>query len=1830
MSRKLITAALGLFAFATIAGIIIVPTSSALPGHALRPTDHKQSGLTARGIANARSSGQPGDLATMAPQSNLRLLSQATRLGPHAAGSAVNLTVGLKLRNETKLKSFLQQVQNPASPLYHQWLTPEEFTARFGPSKAQVAQVVSYLQARGIKIKDVSPNRVLIHTEATTEAYDHAFGIQINDYKLNGRRFYSTADRPKLPRAIAPLVANILGLNHGVQMQPHHFMKPLDGAAARAVSPHAVAPPASLTNLNPLQIARAYNWPDITDATNGTGVSIAILTAVSSGISSDSSPHVFWDALGLPDHTVNVIPVNGNYGNTGGMGETLLDIEMSGAMGPGATLNVYVAADRYLVTFTDMYNQFVNDNNSPVMTTSWGAPEILAPALNATDDQIFMQAAAQGISMFAAAGDYGSGDGTGQDVVADYPSSSLYITAANGTQLTITDLNGTYGSEIVWNDASCFSGGPASTGGAVSQVFEKPGWQRGPGVPADVDMRMNSGIALTASCSHPMLVYQAGGWYLTAGTSAVAPQLAGLFAIAVSQNGERLGQSNSLIYDVANVNYASDFHDVTVGNNGAFAAGPGWDHPSGWGSLNATNLLSHIAIPGAKGTLQGTVTAAASGEPIAGATITVGAQEVVSTEDGGYSVVLPAGDVTVTVSAFGYQQASVTTRISDGGVVTQDVALAAAPTIVLSGTVTDGSGHGYGLYAGITVTTADFRQVADVWTDPQTGQYSVALAEGDDYTIHVAAALNGYNTASRTVTLSADTTQDFALTVASTCKAPGYTFSGAGGFSEDFNGSSFPPAGWAATNPSGGQVVWLPNSQQSFDNGNYTGGTGESASASSNSNNSSGTPYDAWLVTPPIPVASLPAAPVLKYKANYQTNTWTVGDNFDVDISTDGGASWGHILHWNTSHGTYWGAPGVNIQVGLASYLPASGDFQLRWRYYGGGWNQYAQLDDVVIGSCAPLPGSLVLGRVTDANTGAGAAGAHVEDDQGSGADMVVNPADQDPDHPNPLYMFFASQGTRTLTVTSSNYSTATAEVMVSNDQVVRHDFTLDAAQLEAAPDALTVHVPVGGSTAASFTLTNIGGGAGTFRIFPVDAPPPASGEAHAVVHIPVKHPSWMMAGPLGIEAHSNSRMLSTTMGAPNAEGVVPHADAAGEAWRGIASYPPIFAGQCASSGPCLGIAENTAARDPATGKIYSMGGFSKVNGGFVNVLGLKLAYVFDIGSPAPAWTPIADAPVARLSPVSAFVNHRFYVFNGWDGTVGGSPTAEVDIYDPVTDTWSQGAPNPVPAAGSSASAVLNGLVYIVGGCNDGSCSQILSAVQVYNPVSDSWSSAADYPVPVDDAACGGINGKLYCAGGVDGTAVLTSGYVYDPVSNNWSPIASIPVSGLSGSAYTAANGMLLMSGGFMTGGVGTSLTNRAVAYDPATDTWMQLPPLNEPVWEAAGACGFYAIGGVVGVSDFFGNTLTPDAEVLPGYDQLCGEPSPIQWLAVAPTNNNLPAGASTTVALTFDGTSQQAFSTSSAYLSIVNNTPYGPLTVPVMVHWDPQPVDLALSVDQSPNLVQKGGNLAYVVTVTNRQGDNQGAATQTTLTYQLPDGLSYLAASGDASCTVLSASVLACDFGTVSQGESKNATVAVKVTKAGLLKSAFNLNAREHDNDLSNNTLSLDTTVVGEADVSVDATTAKGAGGESTLQYALSNAGPDPATDVQLNVDAAGGATLLEASSSKGSCAASSGNSFICNIGDVAAGSKIEVTITTSRAHAGTATVQGQATASSNDPDPTNNVATAAVKAAPTAAKDQAGGNSSGGGAFDWLALAVLLGFASASGYARRRRRSQQLRTTP
>jgi kumamolisin len=509
-------------------------------------------------------------------------LSQAKYLKHHDPSSMLKMTVVLKLRNTEQLHEYLDEVRDSNSSAYQKFLTPQQFTQMYGPTTNDVNAVIDYLESHGMHVADVSSNNLAIHATAQSGVVEQALGVKINDYVYQGRNVFGTEENPQFPSNVADTVQTVLGLNDLVQFHPM-LVKATD------IKPLTSSPP----GYSPLQIATAYNWPSITNTANGAGAIIAIATADSHGFST-SDPDTFWSYYGLPTHSLSVINVDGTGTAIDGITETTIDTERAGAMAPGASLKIYVGVNNSFQTFYDVYNAIISANQAQIMTTSWGAPESVVGSYAQADDALFMEAAAEGIAVFAAAGDWGSYDGTSNPDTADYPSSDPYVVAAGGTTLTL-NANNTIADETAW---SCvYSNGICpGTGGAQSAIFPEPSWQVGPGVPQN-GVRNTVDMSMDADPNTGYSVYVAGNWtgIPFGGTSFVAPELAGLFAIQFSLSGTRLAQANSAIYIDANSStYSQDFHDITAGCNGYFCAGPGWDHPTGWGSPNATNLIAHI------------------------------------------------------------------------------------------------------------------------------------------------------------------------------------------------------------------------------------------------------------------------------------------------------------------------------------------------------------------------------------------------------------------------------------------------------------------------------------------------------------------------------------------------------------------------------------------------------------------------------------------------------------------------------------------------------------------------------------------------------------------------------------------------------------------------------------------------------------------------------------------------------------------------------------------------------------------------------------------------------------------------------------------------------------------------------------------------------------------------------------------------------------------------------------------------------------------------------------------------------------------------------------
>lgn len=341
------------------------------------------------------------------------------------------------------------------------------------------------------------------------------------------------------------------------------YLRPYAGEAPRA--------------LTPLQVAAAYDFPTAT----GVGQTIAIIELGGGWALDDLQAYFSGLGLAVPDVTWEPVGTGYNYpgGDANGAdGEVLLDIEIAGAIAPGAKIVVYFG-DNTDSGFLAAINAAIDATPTPcAISISWGGPETSwSRSALQQYDAAFARAVAKGIVVLAAAGDSGADDGTRRKV-ADFPASSPNVIACGGTRLEL-DGAGARASETVWDD------GPGdATGGGYSNGFSPPAWQVGLGHPRrgipDV-----SGNADPES-GYPIIVD--GQRQVIGGTSAVAPLYAGLVARL-----RELGANTAYLAEDAYM-HPEAFVDITSGGNEGYQAGTGWDPASGLGVPVGTALLAAL------------------------------------------------------------------------------------------------------------------------------------------------------------------------------------------------------------------------------------------------------------------------------------------------------------------------------------------------------------------------------------------------------------------------------------------------------------------------------------------------------------------------------------------------------------------------------------------------------------------------------------------------------------------------------------------------------------------------------------------------------------------------------------------------------------------------------------------------------------------------------------------------------------------------------------------------------------------------------------------------------------------------------------------------------------------------------------------------------------------------------------------------------------------------------------------------------------------------------------------------------------------------------------
>jgi hypothetical protein len=952
--------------------------------------------------------------------------------------------------------------------------------------------------------------------------------------------------------------------------------------------------------------------------------------------------------------------------------------------------------------------------------------------------------------------------------------------------------------------------------------------------------------------------YGGSGWDVFGGTSASAPIIAGVYAAAGTPAAGTT--PNSYPYLAG----GSGLNDVSGGSNGSCSpaylceAGKGYDGPTGLGTPDGLTAFRDRA----HGEISGTVTDTAKGTPLAGVSVTAGASTAYTDARGAYKLVLPTGSYDIQADAFGHAAGSASgVELTEGGAVLKDFALTAVPTKTVSGKVTDGSGHGWPLYARITI---DGVPGGPLWTDPVTGAYSVSLPKGSDYTLRVTSAYPGYLPGTRSVAVDKTAvTANIALAADPwDITAPGYA-PDLTGPTETFDSTGSAPAGWTVSDAEGTNGGWKFDDPGS--RGNNTGGEGSFAVVDSD-HYGYGSQQDSSLVSPVYDLTGQDS-PELAFRTDYRGS---FGQEASVDLTTDGGASW-HTV-WSPPPTPADLAGPAKVEVPLGDYAGQT-KVQLRF-HFAGAFTFWWKIDDVFVGNhgMKTVPGGLVAGNVTDANTGNGITGADLTGIPGK--DTATSPTPEDPALQDGFFWLFAAAGKAQLTASKYPYTALSKNVTVTGDTTTKAAFALKAGQLSVTPGSFDASVGWGGQTTKTLTVKNTGGAAATLKLNER-----AGGSAVAAAK----------GAPLSRVRGSGWQLSLKRAPKSAATTAIPAAPAAGDAWQ---------------AAPDLPVPSQDNAVDMNDGTLYS--GF-----GFNGTADTSELYGYDIK--AGAWNKLAPGSDTREAPTHGFINDKLYVVGGWGANE--NPDNKLEVYDPADNSWSTGATSPQSFAGSG-SAVLDGRLYAVGGCTAQACGT--ASVSVYDQAADSWSRAADYPEPTAWTSCAGIQGKLYCAGGSTDDGELKSAYVYDPAADSWSALPDLPKA-LWGSSSTSANGLLLMSGG-QSGGF---VTNEGFAFDPAAGAWSALPNADQPTVRGGGAAGFYKVGGAVNSGDPLAKV-----ELLPGYDQLDG--ADVTWLSESARQVTVQPGGTAKITFTLDASGIAQPGTYTAQLLFSNDTPYRVADLPV------------------------------------------------------------------------------------------------------------------------------------------------------------------------------------------------------------------------------------------------------------------------------------------------------------
>jgi pseudomonalisin len=513
---------------------------------------------------------------------------------------------------QAALDALVEAQHDPESPLYHQWLTPAEYGARFGVSAQDLARISGWLTSHGFVVNQIPVNSRQIIFSGNAGQVEDTFHTEIHHFEVNGVEHIANTQDPQVPSAFAGIVSGIISL--------HNFRSVSQIRSRTALNVHPEFTSGSTHYLFPADFAQIYDLNSLYKAgTSGSGSSIAIVGRSNINLSDVAK---FRSTAGLAASAPTVILVNTNPGLIAGdQDESTLDVEWSGAVAPAATVKFVTAASTATTDGIALAAQYiVNHATAPIMSTSYGSCEAdMGSAAVSFYNSLWQQAASEGISSFVSSGDSGaagcnvgsssSGSGRGINGLCSSP----YSTCVGGTEFK--EGSGNYWSatngagegsalgyipEQVWNESTANGGsGLWSSGGGASLYFTQPAWQKGlSGVSSANGMRAVPDVAMTAASHDGYIIVENGSEWVIAGTSAASPSFAGVMALIVqSKGGKGQGNANPGLYASLSAN-KSPFHETGSGSNsvpgvtGFTAAGAPYNLATGLGSVDGAELVS--------------------------------------------------------------------------------------------------------------------------------------------------------------------------------------------------------------------------------------------------------------------------------------------------------------------------------------------------------------------------------------------------------------------------------------------------------------------------------------------------------------------------------------------------------------------------------------------------------------------------------------------------------------------------------------------------------------------------------------------------------------------------------------------------------------------------------------------------------------------------------------------------------------------------------------------------------------------------------------------------------------------------------------------------------------------------------------------------------------------------------------------------------------------------------------------------------------------------------------------------------------------------------------